>query len=336
MIGLAVSILTSVYAAAPSGQIAFLTCTEQEDQRVVVVDVQSGEITHVGAGERDCEPVWSPDGEWIAYVTVAPKGGTGVRIVHPDGTGERLLKRAKDWNYGPPSWSPDGTRLAYSAGSGLDQRVMVYDLDADKEEAWGTDSQSLLRPVWAGDGRIVAVGTVGEMGALTTNLFWVTKNAANAAIETQASVGTYVEWSPQSCLSTDALAYESNDGGDREIFVYLQNRGAVDVSNHRAADWNPVWSPDGQWVAFESFRDGRRGIYRVNPTQVRVTAIAVGADYDNWAPTWSPDSQWIAFISNRDGAPKLYATDVEGEQAIPLSKHDWNDLAPAWRPEPKR
>jgi Tol biopolymer transport system component len=328
-------VLTIAAFTAPSGQIAFLAATEQEDQRVCVLDLATDTVRPVGAGNRDGAPQWSPDGQWLAYVTGAPTEGTGVRIVRPDGSDERLLPHAETWVYGPPAWSPDGLKLAYTSGSGLDQRVMVYDLEAGTEEPWGSETQSILQPLWTGDSQLIAVGTTGVAGALGTDLFWVAKTSSTPARETLASTGDYVEWLPRPNMNGDAIAYESNDGGDREIFVFEKKRGALDVSNHRAADWNPVWSPDGEWVAFESFRDGRRGIYRVNPVQVRVSNVAADPGFDAWAPAWSPDSRWIAFVSNRDGAPRLYATDIEGDEVIPLTKHTLHDFAPAWRPETK-
>ena len=40
-----------------------------------------------------------------------------------------------------------------------------------------------------------------------------------------------------------------------------QTKKLVQFTTHSTHDWNPDWSPDGEWVAFESFRTGDREIY---------------------------------------------------------------------------
>ncbi|MCC6694454.1 MAG: PD40 domain-containing protein [Candidatus Hydrogenedentes bacterium] len=301
-----------------------------------MLDLANGSLLRVGQGKRDGAPNWSPDGAWLAYVTDAPDKGTGVRLVHADGTGEQILRHSAENVMGPARWSPNGTKLAYTSGEGLIQRVMVYDIESGEETAWGGDTVPLLHPVWADDSRIVAVGVVGLPGEQTTDLYWVTPKGANPAADLLASTGIYAEWAPATDAEGRAVAYESNDGGDREVFVHVMKLGTVDVSNHRTPDWNPVVSPDGEWVAFESFRKGRRGIFRVNPVRVLVYEVAASTDWNDWAPAWSPDGSWVAFISNRTGTPKLHVTDLTGENVKALTDHRLQDLAPAWRPESKQ
>jgi len=51
------------------------------------------------------EPVWSPDGVWIAWLTGSP---AGVAIIHPDGTGQRQLILGPASNiYFRPQWTRD-------------------------------------------------------------------------------------------------------------------------------------------------------------------------------------------------------------------------------------
>ena len=377
--GLALSIvLATLGASLPRGQLAYVSGTEQEDLRVSVIDIQTGQTAPVGPGNRDGAPVWSPDGQWLAFATRAG-AGLGIHIVRHDGSDAQSLTHAHVWNRAP-RWSPeeqrlifrDGDsdslepwpRLVYAAddGTGLDARVVVYDLKTRTETEWGGGQTGLMRPIWVGGmrllyslkqaeevqygssrldnfmtdlsttGAVLATAITGNPGDLTTDLALVTATGVLPLVPKELSPGRYVEWNVRINRKGDKIACESDDGGDREIFVFSK-RGLADVSNHRAADWNPAWSPDGEWIAFESFRNGRRGIYRTYPETSRVFPIAVTENADNWAPAWSPDGEWLAFVSDRTGDPEIFITHIDGKPCVQVTHHPGPDYAPAWRPE---
>lgn len=330
-------------AAEPAGQLAFVAGTEQEDRRVELVDLTTGVLTPVGPGARDGAPAWSPDGQWLAFPSAQP-GGMGIRVVRADGTESRELPHTHSWN-DLPRWSPDSKLLAYTgardtAGIGPESlaamaSVMVYSLDTNTEELWGEETMSLFRPVWMNAGSVIAIGVIPGEKRLTTGIFIVTSAGVNPlpAIA-MPSAGQYVEWAAEVNLRENLLAYESNDGGDREIFVLSFKRGSTDVSNHRAADWNPVWQPNGRWLAFESFRSGRRGVYRVLPSTINVIPVAVTEDSDNWHPAWSPDGAFLAYVSTREGTPQVFMTELESGKVRQVTQGARFALAPAWRPAP--
>lgn len=351
----------ALLCSAPD-RIACLRGLDQETRQVCVVEVASKQITVAGPGKRDGAPRWSPDGQRLAFESYAD-AGLGIYVVRSAGSEGRALKHQCDWNQ-DPRWSPDGKRLAYTASSdgGLRQMLMVYDLETNTETAWGAGRSAFLRPVWlpglelltmlrAGDkslwkgldidallnevksGALVALTVAGDKPPLSLEPVLVTQTQCAPLLPLVTSESArYAEWAIEPDRKGGALAFESNDGGDREIF-HLGKRGLVDLTNHAASDWNPVWSPDGRWIAFESFRSGVRGVYRVFADTARVFAISDGNGAGAWSPTWSRDGERVAYVSNTTGLPQVFVTTVDSGRAEALLQDGNAWLAPAWCPK---
>ncbi len=322
-----VSLLLSFACIAASGQIAFVSGINQESQTVCVLDLSTNTVVRVGPGRADGAPVWSPDGQWLAFDS-RRDDGVGIVMVRHDGSDVHLVSHGDSLNVSP-RWSPDGAHLAYTAGSGVERHVVVYDIARGTETRWGGSRVGLMRPVWRKADSLLALGLVQETDRPGIDVYSVTLDAAVPYQQTPK----YAEW----CVETDArgnvIAFESNDGGDREIFVISKKLTPVNISNHRAADWNPVWSPDGKWLAFESFRKGRRGVFRCYTSTLRIYPVAASEDHDNWAPAWSPDGKCIAFVSDRTGKPELFVAELKSDAVRQVTEGQADALAPAWRPE---
>lgn len=350
----------TLLAAAPEGEVAFVGGEPGAPARVHIISIPGGAPRAIGPEHVLDAPAWSPDGTRIAF-TVEAGGGSRIYLCTAEGKEGRLIDHAQR-NNREPVWSPDGTRIAYTAGTGLDAEIVVASAESGVETVWGGGRTSLMHPIWVehslldriferlGTGgrpdflpavvsadpvtsgaTIVAVGLVGTPGALTTDLFFVSESEAIAFMDDlQPSDGVYEEFAP--AATRDALAFESNDGGDREIFV-LTRRGAWDISNDPAADWRPVWSPDGKWIAFESFRRGTRGIFRCHQRSSRVLRVVADDAADCWGAAWSPDSEWIAYATDKEGAPSVWVTHASGdEEPVRLSPEGMTAAMPAWRP----
>jgi Tol biopolymer transport system component len=327
-------VVAAFVASASGGDIAFVSGVGAEDRCVCVADAADGTIVRIGPGTGDGPPVWSPDGSRLAFSTRVP-AGRGIVIVDGDGSATRALTHTHGWNRWP-QWSGDGARLAYVSGDGTDTRIVVCDLKTGTEKEWGGGEAGFARPVWAGDDAVIAAGLLRDGERATTSLFNVTADAMLPVSGAQpVGDGPYALWAPALHPRGVGLAYESNDGGDREIFVLsFTNTKTVriDVSNNRAADWNPVWSPDGKQIAFESFRGGSRGVYRVDPMRALAIPVAVHEGMDCWAPSWSDDGKWLAYVSNQTGNPEIFVTSVRDGVTKQVTDNGGDDLAPVWRP----
>ena len=158
----------NVVAWSPSGSEVAAVVTsgtrQHRELRVFVVD-GSGDRSILPDGFAPTEPVWSPDGHWIAFYG-SPKGELGLYIVRPDGSEIRRLAEVHS-GYRPEgiSWSPDATSIAFvSRARGV---TMVADIDPVDVFIVGVDGSGLANltrtpraqerwPRWSPDGTRLA------------------------------------------------------------------------------------------------------------------------------------------------------------------------------------
>ncbi len=143
-------------------------------------------------------------------------------------------------------------------------------------------------------------------------------------------------------LSPDGhrLAFSSNRNGYWNLYVMELSTGQIfqitDSADYEAA---PSWSPDGLWLAYESYSPESEGgldiyvrsIEGGNP--IRLTEDPA-ADH---SPAWSSQGRVIAFVSNRSGEPEIWLADLDkvGEERfinISRSLSSW-EAYPAWSPD---
>ena len=133
--------------------------------------------------------------------------------------------------------------------------------------------------------------------------------------------------SSQLCLKTDALSYQpdntSPDGqwivvskrgyyNNKDLFLSQQGGANQQLLTQMASDeFDPVWSPDGKWIAFVVEQDRNQDIYRIRPDGTDLQLLTTDAAFE-YAPSWSPDGGWIAYISNQDWLLAVYRMRSDG------------------------
>ena len=138
------------------------------------------------------------------------------------------------------------------------------------------------------------------------------------------------------------IAFSSNRDGNFEIYTMSEDGSdETRLTDEDANDFDPSWSPDGDKIAFVSFRDGSNNmeIYVMDADgsdQTRLTETE--NDVLDREPSWSPDGEKIAFASNRDGNYEIYVMDADdGSDVTRLTDDDDDDDAldrePSWSPD---
>jgi len=140
-------------------------------------------------------------------------------------------------------------------------------------------------------------------------------------------------WSPD-CQS---LVYTSGNGGDDDFEVYTMRadgQNARKVFTHPTVDdWSPMWSPQGDIVAYENNAKGRLNICFVSIEGTQKGCLPRG-EYNNAFPAWSPDGNKIVFASDRDGHWNLFIATV-GDESKPtqLTKNTYKNIQPSFSPD---
>jgi TolB protein len=132
------------------------------------------------------------------------------------------------------------------------------------------------------------------------------------------------------------LAVVMSDGDVAEIYtVGSDGRDLRRLTNNRAIDVSPSWSPDGSKLAFVSDRSGAPQIYLMNADGSDQRRITYQGSY-NTNPAWSPDGRWIAYETRLEGQFDIWLIDPGGGANVPLISHPRNDEGPSWAPNGRK
>jgi Tol biopolymer transport system component len=132
-----------------------------------------------------------------------------------------------------------------------------------------------------------------------------------------------------------SFARPSMYGTDNCCGIYLANLDGGDIRLLAGTGNNgqPMWSPDGNSLAFYSHREDGEGIYVVEANGDGLELLSESWAID-WSPSWSPDGEWITFVSTQNQQSQdVYIMRTDGTQVTNLTEGSLEpDIDPVWSP----
>lgn len=132
------------------------------------------------------------------------------------------------------------------------------------------------------------------------------------------------------------LVYIGTSSGHKEIFISdYDGHGAKQVSRDKSIALLPRWSPKGNNILFNSYREGSGPLlYNYDLTSGKVRRISARPGLNTGA-AWSPDGKTIALTLSHKGDPNIFLMDLQGKIIKQLTKHWGIDVSPSFSPDGK-
>lgn len=244
-------------------------------------------------------PSLSPDGKDIVYA--AEENGSFDIFLQRVGSKKRTnLTPNSPGNDTQPAFSPNGELIAFRSER---EPEGIYTINVNGEDLRQV-SDTGHHPSWSPDGKYLVVSmfgrdqpTVRAPPGLSLLVIDVQTGAKRELVKAEAS---FPSWSPNG----HRIAYWFYTGtyGRRDIATIPAEGGepVVIVKDFAVSNWNPVWSPDGNFLYFVSNRAGNMNFWRVAIDEK--TGAALGEPEP--VVTYSPFSRHAAF--SRDGKRFVY------------------------------
>ena len=269
--------------------------------------------------EKEAEAHWRPDGKKIGYIS-SKSGSSQLWEMNPDGTGNAQVSNVPDGISGF-MYSPDLKNLVYIRAVKLDKDI--HDLYPDLPLANARLETDLMYRHWDSwsdytyqhviianynDGTIM-----GEKDIMEGERFDSPGKPWGGMEQ--------INWSPDG--KTVAYTCKKKVGKDYALStnsdIYLYNLGTGKTTNFTEGmmgyDINPVFSPDGTKIAWESMaRDG----YEADKNRLFIADLKTGEKKDYSAGfdqnvtglTWTADSKSIYFISDIHATDEIFKLDL--------------------------
>lgn len=281
-------------------------------------------LTHRGI--RQVFPRFSPDGEWLAYTSRTLTDFPELRVMRVDGSEDRRLVLRNGGS--GLSWTPDGQEIVYAdlqvhRTFAVFNDLSIVDVESGRIRRITRGARAYDPDVSPDGGTIAFARKMGDR----SELFTVPTEGGETRAVTASESGT--EWSgPRWSPDGGALvAARLLPGGHLDVVRVEPATGQVEtLTDDRAKDVEPEWTPDGRHVIFRSDRDGISNIYALEVAGgglVRLTNVLGGA----FEPSVSPDGRSVAFAD--------YSAEGFDVHVAPLDLSEASQAAPFVDPYPR-
>ncbi|MFN2385491.1 MAG: hypothetical protein ABR576_04290 [Thermoanaerobaculia bacterium] len=267
----------------------------------------------------DKDPAASPDGRFVAFVS--QRDGRSRIWLEQLATGDEVALTAGEDT--APRFSPDSSELLFARAEGLRSSLYRVSLMGGEPRKM---IENALSGDWSPDGSRIAFTRASERGQRLGSVLAVA-NTDGSGERVVSGERLTLLWLPNLVAGLDLLASGeivfdaiSLRQNLRELTLYPSSLAAEEwVTRGNSVDRQPIYSPDGEWIAFSSTRSGNIDIWQVHRKTKSVRRLT-SDPADDWDPGFTRDGKSLLFSSNRGGHFEIWLADADGRRARQLTR----------------
>jgi Tol biopolymer transport system component len=269
------------------------------DPRLVIVYLREGTVHVLASGGDVGRPAVSPDGSrvvfpWARRLGAAPPVLSLYRV-GTNGTGLTRLTACRPpacLRDTSPSWSPDGTHIAFVRSSSSTQRIFLLDVRSGRVNPMHVPGRVPFGGAsWSPDGRWLVFAAYPVGASLPPEIYVVRTDGTHLRRITSCRPpcrGGYADpaWSPDG----NRIAAVQGYGGRGHLVVMAPDGSSLvqlTSPSGEQQDQEPTWSADGAWIVFARGGDFGGDLYAVRPDGTGLRRLTSGPEWDE-SPAWVP------------------------------------------------
>ena len=277
-------------------KIVFRSSRDGNSEIYAMSSFGNGQTRLTDYDEDDYFPVWSPNGQHIAFVRMLfnrkSDKNEEIYVMDADGTNLRNLTQHPALDSGP-NWSPDGSQIAFA--SNRDGELNIYLMDADGGNVRQLKSPHFSgQPRWSPDGSQIAFVAITELGR---QIYAMNADGTERWLVSQPRPNAWMHlggWSPD---GKQILYKGSINGLVTNSFVIIatldsRRRKVVKHEEVPIAKMNPStvsWGADGKSILFAGKKEGEKGdIYRFRLSDNQLIQLTDHPASDTFPQEWNP------------------------------------------------
>jgi TolB protein len=260
----------------------------------------------------------------IAYV-VKSAGRYELQIADADGNNPQSALASREPIISP-SWSPDGSKLAYVSFEAKKPVVYVHDLGTGKRIVVSNFKGSNSAPAWSPDGKQIAVVLTKDGNS---QIYVVNSDGNGGARRVTSSSG--IDTEPRFSADGNSIYFTSDRGGSPQIYRVAVGGGNVErVTFDGSYNVSPRPSPDGKSLAYIVRNSGRFQLALMDLAS-KQTQILTDSTKDE-SPSFAPNGRMIIYATEIRGRGVLAAVSADGRVKQQLSVQAADVREPTWAP----